>query len=88
MIDIKEASQKAIDHIHALYPNRNLGDILLEEAELSGDGKYWMITVSFNRQGSSGGVGESVFTGNRSYKVFKLLAENGDVLSMKNGMLK
>jgi len=88
MINIKEASEKAIEHINLLYPNRNIGDILLEEAELSEDGQFWIITVSFQRPGATGGVGESVFTGNRSYKVFKLLAENGEVRSMKDGILK
>lgn len=88
MINIKEASQKAIEHINSLYPNRNLGDILLEEAELSDDGQFWIITVSFQKPAVTGGVGESVFTGNRSYKIFNLLAENGEVRSMKNGMLK
>jgi len=88
MISIKEASQKAIEHITTLYPNRNLGDILLEEAEISEDGQFWIVTVSFQRPSVSGGVGESVFTGNRSYKVFKILVENGEVRSMKNGMLK
>jgi hypothetical protein len=29
------------------FVNRNLGDILLEEAELSDDGQFWIITVSF-----------------------------------------
>ncbi len=47
MINIKEASQKVIEQVNSLYPNRNLGDILLEEAELSDDGQFWIITVSF-----------------------------------------
>ena len=88
MININEAAQKAIEHISSLFPNRDLGDILLEEAEISEDDQYWIITVSFQRPAVSGGVGESVFTGNRSYKVFTILAENGEVRSMKSGMLK
>lgn len=88
MINIKDASQKAIEHIQSLYPNRDLGDVLLEEAEISDDGQFWIVTVSFKRPSASGGVGESVFTGNRSYKVFKILVENGEVRSMKSGMLK
>lgn len=88
MINIEEASRRAIDHIHSLYPNRDLGDILLEEAELSEDGRFWKVIVSFKRQAASGGVGESVFTGNRTSKVFQILAETGEVHSMKNGMLK
>ncbi|MEZ4576700.1 MAG: hypothetical protein R2875_01440 [Desulfobacterales bacterium] len=35
MIDIKTASQKAIEHIESLFLNRDLGDVLLEEAEIS-----------------------------------------------------
>ena len=88
MIDIKEASQKAIEHIVSLYSNLDLGDILLEEAELVEENKFWMVTLSFKRPEASGGVGESVFTGNRSYKIFKLFAETGEVRSMKNRLVK
>ena len=88
MITIEQASRSAIEHIHSLYPNRDLGDILLEEAELSGDGRFWTVTVSFKRQAPGGGVGESVFTGNRTSKIFKILAETGEVQAMKNGLLK
>jgi len=88
MIDIKKASDKAIEHLESLYPDKELGNILLEEAELSDDGKFWQITVSFKRLGAVGGVGESVFVGDRSYKVFTLLADTGEVRSMKNRIIK
>ncbi len=83
MIDVKEAAQKALDHLRALYPDYDLGDILLEEAELSDDGQFWLITLSFKTPGELGAVGKSVFGENRSFKIFKLLAETGEVRSMK-----
>jgi hypothetical protein len=33
MIDMQEASQKAIQHLISLYRDQDLGNILLEEAE-------------------------------------------------------
>ena len=88
MIDVREASQKAIDHLAALYPDKDLGTILFEEAELTDDEKFWLVTISFKRLSASAGVGESVFVGDRSYKVFTLSAETGEVHAIKNRMLK
>jgi len=88
MIEAREAVKKAIDYLTALYPDQDLGTILFEEAELSDDEKFWLITISFRRLTPSAGVGESVFVGDRSYKVFKLLAETGEVRSIKNRPIK
>ncbi len=87
MIDIKEASQKAIEYLERLYPDQVLGTIL-EEAELTDDDRFWMVTLSVKRSAPVGAVGESVFGENRSYKIFKLLAETGEVRSMKNRAFK
>jgi len=84
MINVKEASQKAIEHLKSLFPDQDLGNILLEEAELTEDNKFWMISVSFKKINPAGIVGESVFADNRSFKVFKLHADTGDVRSMKS----
>ncbi len=88
MIDVNEASARAIDHLKKLYPGQDLGTILFEEAELSDDDRFWMITLSYKSPVSAGGLGHSMFTGDRCYKVFKLLAENGEIRSVKNPALK
>lgn len=84
MIDVNEASERAVRHLKDLYPDQDLGKILFEEAELTDDDRFWIITLSFKSPVAAGGVGRSVFVGDRSYKVFKLLAENGEIRSVKN----
>jgi hypothetical protein len=88
LIDVREASQKAIDHLQSLYPDTDPGSILFEEAELTDDDKFWIITLSYKSPVAAGGVGQSVYVGDRSYKVFKLLAETGEIRSIKNRTLK
>ncbi|MEZ4565566.1 MAG: hypothetical protein R2860_00910 [Desulfobacterales bacterium] len=46
--------------IQSLFPNRDLGDVL-EEAEISDDGQFWIVTVSFKRPSASGGCGGTLF---------------------------
>lgn len=88
MIDVNEASVKAIEHLKKLYPDQDLGKILFEEAELTDDDKFWIITLSYKAPVAAGGLGQSMFVGDRCYKIFKLLAENGDIRSIKNPALK
>jgi len=85
MIDVKEASQKAVENLKALYQDQELGKVLVEEAELTEDNKFWLISLSFKRINPAGIVGESVFADNRSHKVFKLHSDTGEVRSMRNG---
>ncbi len=88
MIDVNEASARAVEHLKKLYPDYDLGKILFEEAELSDDDRFWIITLSYKSPVAAGGVGKSVFVGDRSYKVFKLLAETGEIRSVKNREVK
>jgi hypothetical protein len=83
MINVNEASEKAIEHLKKLYPDYDLGKILFEEAEVTDDDRFWIITLSYKSPVAAGGVGKSVFVGDRSYKVFKLLADNGEIRSVK-----
>ena len=46
----------------------------VEEIELSEDGRYWFVTLGFSL---------SYLIGPKSYKVFKVDAYTGEVLSMK-----
>ena len=84
MIDVNEASHRAIEHLKKLYPDSDLEKILFEEAELTDDDRFWIITISYKSPVAAGGVGKSMFVGDRSYKVFKLLAENGEIRSVRN----
>lgn len=84
MIDVNEASNKAIEHLKKLYADQDCGKILFEEAELSDDDKFWIITLSFKSPVAASGLGQSVFVGDRLYKVFKLSAETGEIRSIKN----
>jgi hypothetical protein len=63
MIDVNEASGKAIDHLKKLYPDQDLGKVLFEEAELTDDDKFWIITLSYKTPVAAGGLGQSMFVG-------------------------
>ncbi|MDT8377263.1 MAG: hypothetical protein RQ739_00120 [Desulfotignum sp.] len=84
MINVNEAATRAIDHLKRLYPEYDLGEILFEEAEITDDDRFWVVVLSYKNPISAGGVGRSMFVGDRGYKVFKLLAETGEIRSVKN----
>jgi hypothetical protein len=84
MINVNEAATLAIDHLKRLYPEYDLGEILFEEAEITDDDRFWIVVLSYKSPISSGGVGRSMFVGDRGYKVFKLLVETGEIRSVKN----
>lgn len=72
------------------YTGDSVDDLQLEEVELTEDEKYWLITLGFAPAPSSAqstplpaflaGIRPSA---ERKYRVFKVNAENGKVLSMK-----
>ena len=84
MINVNDAATRAIDHLKRLYPEHDLGEILFEEAEITDDDRFWIVVLSYKNPISSGGVGRSMFVGDRGYKVFKLLVETGEIRSVKN----
>ena len=57
----------------------------IEEVELTDDGRYWLITLSFDVPVElNPSMGTTLATvGERQYKVFKVDARSGEVLSMK-----
>ena len=80
MINAKDASDKAKEYLLAFFPEAE--QVQLEEVELSADKGHWMITMSY--EGVSGSVASSMLVGKSlRYKIFKLDAKNGEVLSMK-----
>ncbi len=88
MINVNDASSRAIEHLQKLYPDHDLGKILFEEAEMTDDDRFWIVVLSYKSPISASGVGKSMFVGDRGYKVFKLLAENGEIRSVKNYQTK
>lgn len=80
MIDVKEATGKAREHLSAFFPEAE--NVQLEEVELSLDKAHWLITLSY--EGVSNSVASSLLVGKSVlYKIFKLDAKTGSVLSMK-----
>ncbi|MGI9104681.1 MAG: hypothetical protein ACR2G4_00370 [Pyrinomonadaceae bacterium] len=81
MIDVKQATQSATNFISGLYSTEVISNSMLEEVELSEDGKYWLITLSFSAPSSS--VSLLFSSGGRRYKIFKVDTDTGEVVSMK-----
>ena len=80
MINVKEATDKAKEYLISFFPDAE--QVQLEEVELSGDKTHWLITLSY--EGISASVASSMLVGKSVlYKIFKLDAEHGEVLSMK-----
>jgi len=75
MIDVKIATNQAINYLKDIYKEGK--SIRLEEVELSEDGKFWFITLSF--------VFEDVLFASpqRVYKLLKVSSEDGQVMAMK-----
>ena len=80
MINVKEVTDKAKEHLLAFFPDAE--QVQLEEVELSKDKAYWLITLSY--EGVSTSVASSMLVGKSLlYKIFKLDVKNGEVISMK-----
>jgi len=80
MINVKVATDKAKEHLLAFFPDAE--QVQLEEVELSEDKAHWLITLSY--EGVSSSVASSMLVGKSLlYKIFKLDAKNGEVISMK-----
>jgi len=83
MLDVKEAVRVATEYIQTLFSEKQIPELRLEEVEMSEDGKFWDVTMSFVVREATAylSLGDSAKT--REYKVFKVNAETGQVQSMK-----
>ncbi len=80
MIDVNMAAEKARSHLASFFPDAER--VQLEEVELTDDKTHWFITLSY--EGVSNSVASSLLVGKSvRYKIFKLDAESGEVISMK-----
>ena len=83
MIDATEAVNKAREYFTSVYADSHLSEVLLEEAELMES--FWDITFGFDWQPTSGSRG--LGPGERKFKVVRLNAEDGTMVSMKNAQV-
>ena len=82
MLDVKEAAQRASEYFAGLYSDQGVSNVQLEEVELTDDGQYWLITLSYPVVPPNQAP-LSFMINNRKYKVFKIDAKTGEVKSMK-----
>lgn len=80
MIDVKEATKRAKEHLVNFFPDAD--EVQLEEVELTPDKAFWLVTLSY--AGASNSVASSLLVGkSMRFKIFKLDAKTGEVISMK-----
>jgi hypothetical protein len=77
-INVKEAAKIAADYLEAFYLDAK--NIQLEEVELSDDRLWWFITLSFIVPDD---LRMPMYPIPKSYKIFKIDAITGEVISMK-----
>jgi len=88
MIDINQAFEAAKHFLERAYSNEENLDPSLEEVEISDDERYWNITLGFTRKAPPTTtlellVGRGLAGPLRTYKVFSIHADSGQVKSMK-----
>jgi hypothetical protein len=88
MLDVKSAAQIAMGHVADLFKDQGgTRELLLEEAELSDDGKLWNITVSFLRPADPSYTLMGARLGGeklgRVYKTVSLVADTGEVRAVR-----
>ena len=83
MLEVKEAVKVATEYIQALFVEKQIPELRLEEVELSEDKKHWEVTLSFVVREPTAYLSLGDAARSREYKVFKVDAESGQVQSMK-----
>jgi hypothetical protein len=90
MIDVKDAVKIAYQHFEQLFADVKPDEVALEEVEITEDDKYWNITLGYNdpfekdRQNEANPLSRLIGPArNRHYKLFRIDASDGRVLSMK-----
>jgi hypothetical protein len=81
IIDVKVAAESAMNYFRRLFPN--VRSFSLEEVELSDDEKYWSITLGYDVAANRPLIPAELLPPTTKYKVFKVDAATGKVLSMK-----
>lgn len=91
MIDIRHAANSAVNYIQGIQDllQTSLENLRLEEAEISEDEGFWLITLGYDKPerkpaSLSGGMNLDFSRyPNREYKLFKIDVKSGEVAAMK-----
>lgn len=90
MIDVKEAVSKATQAAMHFFEGKELVELALEEVEMTDDRQYWLITLGFYALNVNPPVGFAAMINasmqqkyERKFKIFKIDATTGEVVSMK-----
>ena len=89
-MDVKEAVQKAKEHVFNLFGDEGIEYMGLEEVDFDDDEQQWNITIGFSRpwdqpKSMAAALGQEPLK--RSYKVVRINDADGDVLSIKDRTL-
>ena len=83
-LDAKRAYKAAWDYFHTVFPMIPATDVDLEEVELSSDGKYWLVTLSYQEmRRKSLELPDFLRVPRQKFKVFKVDRRTDSVVSMK-----
>lgn len=81
MLDVKDAVKISFPAISELFGD--VKDVRLEEAQLSEDERYWLVTFSFIDPSRDVGGGLQTLLGTgREYKVVRISSEDGRLLGI------
>ena len=87
MIEVKHAVRQAVAFLQEVYGDEAVGDVRVEEVELSEDGSAWHVTLSFappsGRSTSSDLAAALGVLTKREYKIVTVSSPTGAVRSMK-----
>ncbi len=90
MIDVKQAVSVAAAYFADLYADQSYSSVLLEEVEYNEDDNVWLITLGYSPSLTLLDAVEKSLTPlsalnpkERKYKIFRIDAKTGKVLSMK-----
>ena len=82
-VTAKQAAQAAAKYLNEVCTPPAIENVLLEEIELSGDSRFWQVTLSFKQYPSSSMLSEVLDTAEKKLRVFKINGSTGKVVSMK-----
>jgi hypothetical protein len=80
-LDAKEATKKAAEYLHDIK-HIGLDNISIEEIEMTEDKKYWLITLGYVQYTRISIFGPTPIE-KKIYKIFKVDANTGEIISMK-----
>lgn len=96
-LEAKQAATLALEYFKELFPNATGSNVTLEEVELLEDENCWLITLGFDEPPRTRTSAAEISPINKSFadifgkssptkrfKVFKVDARTGKVISMKN----